>query len=319
MTSRDFMLDELLPAVEILSAADDYGGKHFAVMPPVQDSRLVSVVPPRQSGAGAAALRLPAGFEISPEAVLNERGLPDRIRSLGDQAEMALIEGGLFTLGFREGPANARPECQAIVDPFYMDVTEVTLAQYQRFEQALRDPANRRPASQGLPQPARNSGAAGDVPAVGIAFRDAEDYARFYRKSLPTEAEWELAARGPRGNRYPWGQGRPLTHSPATELAAVGSNPLDRTPAGIYDLAGNAREWTTDWYGATIFQEYAATKTSIRQPTGPRRGDALGERTVRGSRQDWNLWHRAPANVRDSSDDIGFRCILRVTPELLSR
>ena len=157
-------------------------------------------------------------------------------------------------------------------------------------------------------------------PVVGVTHQDAERYCSFVHGRLPTEAEWEKAARGPGGRLFPWGNiydPRLANHGPAEngtraaeadgfrDLAPVGSFPDGASPYGVLDLAGNAWEWTSDF-----FADEAYGHGSRVNPTGPRVGHL---RVVRGG--SWRFPAHMMMTMRrgfmgeNSSDvDLGFRC-----------
>lgn len=338
VTTNDFLVSIQAQQFEVFDTHPE--PERFVVQAPFETSQLTTVTLPESAPAARIqprelGLRLPAGFIVAPSAVLNERGFPDRILCEGDQKEMVLIDGGVFVRGSNSGAGDHQPEHLAFVDPFYMDVTEVTLAEFYRFEFQLEQLKSNRPTGRvqrsrrdgpdlntfrrRMPKPKQpvNVAQADSFPALGISFDDAEIYATFFEKSLPTEAEWERAARGPHGDRYPWGNGRPLQSFVTQQIAPVASNNFDVTSSGLFDLAGNAREWTTDWYASDAYAKAATDDgTPVRNPQGPRIAEVLGHRVVRGSHEYWDLWRRDHENIRDSAPDIGFRCVLRITEEM---
>jgi len=180
-------------------------------------------------GAGAGGCETPgqAGREISGK----------------DGAAMVLVPAGEFLYG----DANQRMSLSA----FYMDKYEVTTKLYAKFLQATgrKEPLRWHEVGQ-----VRD----GDRPVIGVLWDDADAYCRHYGKRLPTEQEWEKAARGADGRRYPWGSEEPTSrHANFNKccqwngygtLATVGSYEAGKSPYGIYDLAGNAWEWTGSEY-----------------------------------------------------------------------
>jgi len=258
------------------------------------------------SNPGRSSVKLPDGFTAVPEAGLSPEGLPLRIVGTNDGVEMALVPGGIFRRGVASGPANAQPEAAVFLETYYMDVTEVTLGQYEKYREAMR--AERKRLNAPL-----NLGADDNFPVLGITWGDARAYARWAGKTLPTEAQWEKAARGTDGFTYPWGNSRPIWHRPRVpgKIEAVASHPGDCSPYGIFDLAGNAREWCTDWYSSRAYQDaHESSGAALREPTGPRAPDINGERVVRGGAADWTACHRAGVGMGDRVADVGFRCVL---------
>ncbi|GIX05855.1 MAG: sulfatase modifying factor 2 [Candidatus Poribacteria bacterium] len=165
---------------------------------------------------------------------------------------------------------NERPQRRVYLDAFYIDQTEVTNRQYQRF---LAE-TGYQPKGY-LNRPPWNEP---DYPAIVMVWEDAEAYARWAGKRLPTEAEWEKAARGTDGRFWPWGNEWDPTRLSGNdgtglvdgyqEMAPVGQFPQGASPYGALDMAGNAWEWVADWYDP-FYYRYAPN----RNPPGPPTGD----------------------------------------------
>lgn len=157
------------------------------------------------------------------------------------------VAGGEITLG---GAETRRPLKRAVVEDFFIAKTEVTNAQYAEFVKATN---HRAPA--GWKNNEFPEGAA-DFPVTGVSFSDAEAFCKWLEAKidlpvrLPTEAEWETAARGRENNKYPWGDDWDAKAAASSEtggkVSAVKSFPLNRSPFGAYDMAGNVWEWTQD-------------------------------------------------------------------------
>ena len=316
ITSKDFLYSPDAPRFEMASQDERAEQLAFVVLPPRVDSNHLVVNEPElelpQRTGERPTLKLPKNFSWLIEYGLNSNGYPNRLVSDLDESEMVLIEGGAFIQGSDLGAENASPQVNVYVSPFYIDVTEVTIGQYKKFqdeEESVAEPV--------LPEDTKD-----DIieayPALGIPFNDAVKYAEWVGKSLPTEAEWERAARGPEGNMYPWGNGRPpLASDYLGPVLPIRSRPLDLTHTGLYDMASNAKEWVSDWYSSKAYQELAKSNGVERDPEGPKIAEILGERVVRGSHSQWSLWVRDHANLRRSAPDVGFRCVLRITDEML--
>jgi formylglycine-generating enzyme required for sulfatase activity len=153
------------------------------------------------------------------------------------------IPGGEFEMGTNAGDDYEKPAHKVTVNPFFMDIREVTCEDYLKFisatgHKSVAKGANRT-CSTGPTQ----------TPATGVDWNDATAYTQWAKKRLPTEEEWEFAARGSDGRRYPWGnewKGTPANiGSVKSGLVEVGSYPEGKSPAGVMDLIGNAWEWTS--------------------------------------------------------------------------
>jgi formylglycine-generating enzyme required for sulfatase activity len=166
-----------------------------------------------------------------------------------DGSILVWLAPGVFTMGSVEGPADERPATEVIVQGFWMGKYEVTNEQFDRFLAATeaghsswRDDRNSRP----------------EQPAMGIRWQVARDYCKWAGLRLPTEAEWEYAARGGRQDEYPTATGQldpglanyfdPQSKQPTEGPSEVGIYPPN--PLGLHDLAGNAWEWTGNLYEA---------------------------------------------------------------------
>ncbi len=151
-----------------------------------------------------------------------------------------------------------------------------------------------------------------DLPASCVNVQQAKDYCAWAGRRLPTEAEWEKAARGDAGAKFPWGNAAPtctLVNMAGCNNAstAAGSLPGGASPYGALDMAGNMVEMIADWYDATYYQQSPAT-----DPTGPASGAQYGGRGggwkseapwQRTSKRDWY-------DIEDAGASLGFRCAL---------
>lgn len=243
-------------------------------------------------------------------------------------APMIKIPAGEFKMGDNKGPRNERPEHMVWVDTYFIDQYEITMERYQKFlDETNHD----------FP-PLWDDGAAfeeaADRPAVGMAWDSAKAYCEWVGKRLPTEAEWEKAARGTDGRRYPWGHMQPfvdiarynlgttgwvgyaITLAPVTSGVTGmsirhGLKEGTKSPYGLYHMAGNASEWVVDWYDRNYYE-----KSPKRNPQGPGTGE---KKIYRGG-----SWEDPPKRLRvttrasaepnfpvDANDlTIGFRCAM---------
>lgn len=229
-----------------------------------------------------------------------------------DKAKMAAIPAGEFFMGSKkeEGRRDERPQRRVYLDSYEIDAHEVSNERYLKFIHATgrKEPLN--PYSEG--RLSREAGIA-NLPVVQVTWYDAADYCRWAGKRLPTEAEWEKAARGDRGLVYPWGSESPSTQRVNFQknwegiqtLWPVNAKSGVSSPFGIKGMAGNVREWVRDWYAPDYFQT-----APQKNPVGPAAGIL---KVIKGG-----SWHSFKADVRAASrgkggfalktDGIGFRC-----------
>ena len=188
--------------------------------------------------------------------------------ALADGSDMVLITGGVFTIGSERGAPNERPRHTVELPPDSISLTEVTNAQYREFWLAVgaaRSPHTPIDYPHIGPWP-RIAEDAPDAPVVGVTWEDAAACAAWMGGRLPTEAEWEVAARGDDDRMYPWGAAlntgsgaaQPRANVAGKEdgyayAAPVGSYPGGRSPYGLLDMAGNVAEWVADRYSATYY------------------------------------------------------------------
>lgn len=236
-----------------------------------------------------------------------------------DKQRMAQIPEGCFDMGdhFTEGDADELPVHNVCISAFEMDFHEVTNAEYSECVDAgvctapYSSTSSTRPTYYG--DPAYN-----DFPVIYVNWFQATDYCTWAGKRLPTEAEWEYAARGGlSGKRYPWGD--TISGSDANQLDSGDPWDNDTSPVGyydpqptspngygLYDMAGNVYEWVNDWHQSDYY-----TASPPNDPPGPTSGTL---RVLRGGSWSWywgplrvasrGTWE--PDAVRDGT--LGFRC-----------
>jgi len=261
---------------------------------PPPSGTLVSVPP---------ASDLPKGFVLQD----------GRIWCQGDRAEMVLVPAGKFLRGNDATGefADASPRREVELRAFLIDRHEVTVAQWNEFCRAK---------GRTDPRPLIEKDAE-RLPVVDVTHDDARAYALWAGKRLPTEAEWEKAARGTDGRAWPWGdeedrracntEQRPNENwrDKAPFLAPVGDFPKDESPYGAVDVAGNASEWCSDWYLANFY----GIDASAKDPRGPEKPGDPEARSVRGGA--WKihpmmtLLHRRNSRTPEERQPwLGFRC-----------
>ena len=255
--------------------------------------------------------QLPPGFEAVSAAGVHSSGWAIEIRSVKDGTHMMLVPAGEFEMGNDGGDQNLRPAHRVALKTYYIDRFEITLGQYKRFLQQRQLEGN---AYAPLSAAALAAVPTDRHPVVGVAWRDANAYAETTGKSLPSEAQWEKAARGSDARRHPWGNDQPMWEKPRVpkQLDRVGSFTWDVSQFGCYDMAGNAWEWCADWYD----QNYYASSPH-EEPEGPKTWlppvqFTDPEKTLRGGSVDWIVAWRAPCGINEAPLNVGFRCVLNV-------
>ncbi|GIX03856.1 MAG: hypothetical protein KatS3mg113_0862 [Planctomycetaceae bacterium] len=256
-------------------------------------------------------VKLPGGFSPLSEYGFSPDGWPLRIVCEKNGSVMALIPAGPTLVGSRHGPPECQPEWSITLEHYYMDITEVTVGDYLAYRQSQRESKKR------VPQPPLNESAPADYPVLGVTWMDAQAYLEWLGKDLPTEVEYEKAARGPDGWSAPWGNGPPSWKQPRDlqTITEVAFFPTDCSIYGIFDLAGNAREWVADFYSPTAHQE-AAVMTQTRhlpQWSGPKKPHQGLQRVVKGNGPGWHAWFRQGYEMAGRHPDVGFRGVLRLS------
>jgi formylglycine-generating enzyme required for sulfatase activity len=215
---------------------------------------------------------------------------------------MRLVPAGTFTMGEGSGIH------EVYLDAYYMDIYEVTNAAYKS---CVDDGDCEPPKGAYYTDPTL-----ADHPVVWVAWGQASLYCEWRSVRLPTEAEWEKAARGTDGRTYPWGEepGCSKANICKPSTTAVGSYENGKSPYGMYDMIGNVNEWVGDWYSETYYQNSPSSN-----PPGP---DSGNSKVVRGGSWNWYwekwgyefkinpVWSAARwSNVLPGREkNIGFRC-----------
>lgn len=232
-----------------------------------------------------------------------------------DGVTLVYVPEGEFTMGSDDN-SDERPVHTVYVDAFWIGQTEVTNKQYQACEEAgvCESPSSTSSYSHldyyGHPE-------FDNFPVVHITWSQAKNYCENWADGdLPTEAQWEKAARGTDARIYPWGNEAPnkdlLNHNSSVgDVTEAGSYKNGKSPYGVDDMAGNVWEWVNDWHDATYYQSSPSSN-----PLGPNSGQY---RELRGgSWNDLDYTIRAVNRYGEpptlAFSNIGFRCVLDASP-----
>jgi formylglycine-generating enzyme required for sulfatase activity len=257
------------------------------------------------------------------------RPIPKSRQSL-DGAETVLVPAGEFLMGSDDDTVS-KPVHRVTLIEFYMDVHPVTNAQYRRF---VEETGHRKPKGYSsivgekelddFDPWADSRFNADNQPVVCVNWHDAKSYAEWAQKKLPSEAQWEYAARGGMaGKLYPWGDDPPnrglcsfWDSKDVDRIVFPGTQDESSCPSvvkiyppnkfGLFDMVGNVWEWCEDYYSSKYYRE-----SPTRNPRGPSWGH---DRVRRGG--SWaddastlKVWYREHANAEIAANTIGFRCV----------
>ncbi len=223
-----------------------------------------------------------------------------------DGAPMALIPAGEFMMGSDKGDDDEQPVHRVFLDSYYLDKFEVTNGQFAKFVEAIHSEPPWGFRDQETPV------VHADRPVRWVNWMDAIGYCLWAGKRLPTEAEWEKAARGTDGRAYPWGNDPPtLAHAVfglkegGDTVSPIGNRDHGKSPYDVHDLAGNLYEWVTDWYDDTFY-----TKMPAINPRGPAEGTAKVQRGGSYINTPYRLRSsfRTKGDPTEHEPNVGFRC-----------
>lgn len=232
----------------------------------------------------------------------SSRPIPPETRIPEAPPGMVYIGGGDFMMGSNAGDEYERPAHKVGTRPFFMDVTEVTCEDYLKYLSATARRNPRHWTTQTC-QPGSER-----QPVTGVDWEDAKAYADWANKRLPTEPEWEFAARGVQGAMYPWGNewranAANAGDSSAQRLMDVGSYPNGKSPNGVMDLIGNAWEWTES---DVVAYPGGSLSSPVPQDVKVVRGGSWREASNEATSTYRGYLHKT--NAKDYSA-TGFRCV----------
>ena len=254
-----------------------------------------------------------------------------RTTSDSNESDMVFVPAGTFIMGNSSKAAfgNRTPAHEIFLDAYYIDKYEVTFKEYEAFIQAGGYEKKKYWLDEGwqfiqqyqikgflvlgqdrvhlLNHELYNTP---NQPIIGISWYEANAYCRWVDKRLPTEAEWEKAARGQKGFLYPWGNEMNFENvsyriTNGRRTVPVGSFPTGASLYGVMDMAGNVWEWCSDWYDGAYY-----AKSPSKNPQGPKSGAHRvlrggGWRSTRLQLQSTYRYHDAPTY---RGFNVGFRC-----------
>jgi len=245
---------------------------------------------------GASSARKPVGAIHPPATITGKDGAP-----------MVLVPAGEFPMGSEQGDDDEQPVHRVYLDSFYLDTFEVTNGRFAKFVAAIQSEPPWGFADQETPV------VHAEQPVRWVNWLEATGYCLWAGKRLPTEAEWEKAARGTDGRVYPWGNEPPtptqavfgLKEGGADTVSPIGNRDKGKSPYGVHDLAGNLYEWVTDWYDEAVY-----TPIPTINPRGPTEGTTKVQRGGSYLNSPYRLRSsfRTKGDPTEHDPNVGFRC-----------
>ncbi|MFC1706740.1 SUMF1/EgtB/PvdO family nonheme iron enzyme [Planctomycetota bacterium] len=315
-TVRSPVSDPILPAEPLVLAPPSVASATARALPPL-------VMQHWHHGA------LPQGMERSQREI----GVYCWSAPAGLMVEMVYVPPGEFTMGDDDSDDERPQHKRSVAWGYYIGRYPVMVSQFATF---VRTTGHKTDAKRvgwawchrgtkrvkekgrswknpGFPQNAVH-------PVVNVSWEDARFCCTWAGLSLPTEAQWEKAARGTRGRRYPWGESKPTASLCVTRehpscngqsTVPVGSAPMGASPYGAHDMAGNVWEWCADWYDRASYDRHVLGEAQLREPP------FLGERVLRGCcwrtrEKSTSITRRGSSSPQVLENTIGFRPVKNV-------
>lgn len=343
---------QLIPTATATTAPSSTPASQVAVVPTTQGAATQqSGVPDNTALQGAATATTDPGSSGVANAPTILEGIGSELVDIaggtfqmGTTAAEAAVAVRACSEGYGEEPGSCTagmaedsyPQHPVTISPFRMEVTEVSFSQFMAFMNSpSMGPGSHRSGCNGQACMATQSDSAtsyvafdnnsysvpsvvADLPMVEVTWFGAKSYCEAIGRRLPTEAEWERAARGDSGIIYPWGNDwdatRAWTNRSAPDAAAEGgaqpvtSFALGASPYGVLNMAGNVAEWVSDWYDPRAY--FSVSPTTV-DPVGPPLGD---EKVTRGGSWDVSPFfartpHRQSLRPGQGAPSVGFRCV----------
>jgi len=291
---------------------------------------LVMVIVLFQNLPGGTTIDTPQSTDIPANSLTpalttiatSELSLGSRQFSPKDGMKMVFVPAGKFTMGSDSGNSNEQPIHIANLDSFWIDQTEITNEMYSI---CVQNGACNEPSDTTYYSDSANA----NHPIVYVNWQDAQNYCAWADRRLPSEAEWEKAARGTDGRSHPWGEefgcygnfklwqvqnnknGGYEIPCTSGSVSKVGDFPEGASPFGALDMAGNAWEWVADWYDMTYY--------NISPSNNPQGPDSGTSRVIRGGDYDNDFSdvrsaYRSSYNPELGGPNLGFRCVTSNVP-----
>ncbi len=224
-----------------------------------------------------------------------------------DGAPMVLVPAGEFIMGSEKGDEDEAPAHRVYLNAFYIDKFEVTNGRFAKYVEAIQSEPPWGFTDKETPM------IHAERPVRWVSWMDAMSYCLWLGKRLPTEAEWEKAARGTDERTYPWGNDPPtpvhavygLKEGGAETVSVIGNHHMGQSPYGVQDLAGNLYEWVMDWYADNFYSNSPAIN-----PRGPGEGTAKVQRGGSYINTPYRLRSsfRTKGDPTEQDPNVGFRC-----------
>lgn len=227
-----------------------------------------------------------------------------------DGAPMVLVPAGEFVMGSEKGDEDEAPAHRVYLNAFYIDKFEVTNGRFAKYVETIQSEPPWGFTDKETPV------IHAERPVRWVNWMDAMGYCLWLGKRLPTEAEWEKAARGTDERTYPWGNDPPtpvhavygVKEGGAETVSVIGNHHMGQSPYGAQDLAGNLYEWVIDWYAEDFYSSF------INSPAINPRGPSEGTAKVQRGGSYINTPYRLRSSFRTKGDpteqdpNVGFRC-----------
>lgn len=266
---------------------------------PTEEITVTSTFEPTATATKSLAISTTTRFGVGSTSVGN------------DGMTLMYVPAGEFIMGTNSQSNDESPEHQVNLDAFWIDQTEVTNSMYsQCVNESTCNPPDK--ANSATHAEYFGNSEFDNYPVIFISWNDANDYCFWAGRRLPTEAEWEKAARGTRGSLYPWGNANPKDNllnynGNIGDTTVVGNYPAGVSEFGVFDMAGNVWEWVEDWWDPDYYQI-----SPLINPYGPDSGEY---RILRGG--SWSgvftvvhSTYRYPLAPTNTDAFLGFRCAM---------